>query len=95
MEEGIWKKNMEDNNVFEPVFYDVSLYVLERAEQSAGGSQTSKKYEKFPAKTTGNWRDRASRTKAWQQQSDRDRNTVVQKKSGVVHLEILNIHTHM
>jgi hypothetical protein len=65
MEEGIWKKIMEDNNVFEPVVYDGSrfTYYLERAEQSAGGSQTSKKYEKFPAKTTGNWRDRASRTK--------------------------------
>ena len=34
MEEDIWKKNMEEKYVFEPVFYDVSLYVLERATRT-------------------------------------------------------------
>jgi len=34
MEEDIWKKNMEEKYVFDPVFYDVSLYVLERATRT-------------------------------------------------------------
>ena len=77
---------MEEDNVFEPVYFMMC---------SAGRvTKFQKIRESFQRKqpATG---DRANRPKAWQTQFVRDRNTVVQKKSGVVHLEILNIHTHM
>ena len=36
MEGDIWKKNMEENNVFEPVFYDVSYGTWEPNNRQVG-----------------------------------------------------------